>query len=115
MTELAVPITAVTIYADRALVTRRGSMHLASGEHELHINDLPQFLRESLRAAGQGPQRTRILSVDVTTAFYSRPPDATLQALENEIGILQEQQRLLQARSQALQDRQKWLSALGEQ
>jgi uncharacterized protein (TIGR02231 family) len=115
MTELAAPIVAVTVYADRALVTRQGSIHLASGEHELYVNDLPPFVRESLRAAGTGPQGTRILSVDVTTTFHSRPPETALQALQNEIDVLQEQQRLLHARSQALRDRQKWLSALGEQ
>jgi uncharacterized protein (TIGR02231 family) len=115
MTELAAPIVAVTVYADRALVTRRGSIHLAPGEHELYVNDLPHFVRESLRAAGTGPQGTRILSVDVTTTFHSRPPETALQALQNEIDVLQEQQRLLHARSQALQNRQKWLSALGEQ
>ena len=115
MTELAAPIVAVTVYADRALVTRQGSIHLAPGEHELYVNDLPSFIRESLRAAGTGPQGTRILSVDVTTKFHSRPPETALQALQNEIDVLQEQQRLLDARWQALQDRRKWLSALGEQ
>lgn len=115
MTELAASIVAVTVYADRALVTRRGSIHLAPGEHELYVNDLPQFVRESLRAAGTGPQGTRILSVDVTTTFHSRPPETALQALQNEIDVLEEQQRLLDARSQALHNRQKWLSALGEQ
>ena len=115
MTELAAPIVAVTVYADRALVTRQGSIHLAPGEHELYVNDLPQFVRESLRAAGTGPQGTRILSVDVTTTFHSKPPETALQALQNEIDALQEQQSLLYARSQALHDRQKWLSALGEQ
>ncbi|MGH2480745.1 MAG: DUF4140 domain-containing protein, partial [Ktedonobacteraceae bacterium] len=60
MTDLVAPITEVTVYADRALVTRAGNIHLSAGEHELHVNDLPDFLRESLRASGQGPQGTRI-------------------------------------------------------
>ncbi|HEY7414613.1 MAG TPA: mucoidy inhibitor MuiA family protein, partial [Ktedonobacteraceae bacterium] len=115
MTELTAPIIAVTVYSDRALVTRRGSIHLASGEHEVYVNDLPHFVRESLRAAGTGPQGTRILSVDVTTTFHSRPPDTALQALQNEIDVLQDQQHLLHARTQALRERQRWLSALGEQ
>ena len=75
MTDFAAPIKEVTVYADRALITRVGSMQLAAGEHELRVNDLPSFLRESLRASGQGPQGTRILDVDISTTFHSRPPE----------------------------------------
>ncbi len=69
MAELEAPIKDVTVYSDRALITRRGTLQLEAGEHELRINNLPQFIRDSLRAAGQGPEGTRILNVDVTTAF----------------------------------------------
>ena len=82
---IAAPIKEVTVYADRALVTRSGSISLEAGEHELRINDLPQFLRDSLRAAGQGPQGTRILNVDITTAFHSRPPESEIQILQHEL------------------------------
>ncbi|HAT45403.1 MAG TPA: hypothetical protein DCS90_09890, partial [Ktedonobacter sp.] len=75
MIDLVASMREVTVYADRALVARRGNISLEAGEHELRVNDLPQFLRESLRAAGEGPQGTRILNVDVTTAFHSRPPE----------------------------------------
>ena len=75
MAELEAPIKDVTVYADRALITRRGTLSLEAGEHELHINNLPQFIRDSLRTAGKGPEGTRILNVDVTTAFYSQPPE----------------------------------------
>src|SRR6266581_2528205 len=59
MVDLAAPIKEVTVYADRALVTRSGSISLEAGEHELRINDLPQFLRDSLRAARQGALNDR--------------------------------------------------------
>jgi uncharacterized protein (TIGR02231 family) len=115
MVDLEAPIKDVTVYSDRALVTRRGTIQLEAGEHELHINNLPQFIRESLRAAGQGPEGTRILNVDVTTAFYSRPPEEELQTLQNELEQLQQNEQLLQARQNSLRDRRKWLGALGEQ
>ncbi|HEV2661642.1 MAG TPA: mucoidy inhibitor MuiA family protein, partial [Ktedonobacteraceae bacterium] len=115
MVDLEAPIQDVTVYSDRALVTRRGSIQLEAGEHELHINNLPQFIRESLRAAGQGPEGTRILNVDVTTAFYSRPPEEEIQTLQNDLEQLQQNEQLLQARQDALNDRRRWLSALGEQ
>ena len=115
MSDLEAPIKEVTVYADCALVTHRGSIHLDAGEHELRINNLPQFFRDSLRAAGQGPQGMRILNVDITTAFYSCAPEAELQTIQNELEQLQQKQCLLQAKQNALQERRQWLHTLGEQ
>src|SRR5437879_1843315 len=115
MIDLVSPIKEVTVYADRALITRGGIVSLAAGEHELRINDLPQFIHDSLRAAGQGPQGALILNVDITTAYYSRPPEADLTALHNELEQLQQNKQLLEARQAALNDRRQWLRALGEQ
>jgi uncharacterized protein (TIGR02231 family) len=115
MAELDAPIKDVTVYSDRALITRRGTLQLETGEHELRINNLPQFLRDSLRAAGQGPEGSRILNVDITTAFYSRPPEEELLNLQNALEQLQQNQQLLHTRQDALNDRRQWLRALGEQ
>jgi uncharacterized protein (TIGR02231 family) len=113
--DLETPIKEVTVYADRALVTRCGSIELEAGEHELRVNNLPQFLRDSLRAAGRGPKGIRILNVDITTAFRSRPPEAEVVALQDELERLVQNQQLLEARRSALNDRRQWLRALGEQ
>src|SRR3989440_958702 len=115
MNDLDAPIKEVTVYVDRALVTRQGSISLEAGEHELRVNNLPQLLRDSLRAAGQGPQGTRILNVDIATAYYSRPPESELETLQHELELLQQNKQLLEARQGALNDRRKWLRALGEQ
>ncbi len=76
MVDIEAPIKEVTVYSDRALVIRCDKVELEVGEHELRVNNLPQFLRDSLRAAGRGTAEIRILNVDVTTAFRSRPPEA---------------------------------------
>ncbi len=115
MTDIIAPITDVTVYADRALVTRKGHIALEAGEHELRFNNLPLFLRDSLRASGRGPQGIRILNVDITTAFYDRPPEIELQRLQSTIAQLHEQVQLLKARQDALTNRRHWLQALGEQ
>lgn len=115
MTDITAPIRDVTVYSDRALVTRRGTIKLDAGDHELRINDLPQFQRESLRTSGHGPEGTRILNVEVSTAFYSQTPITDILALHNEIDQLRQQQQLLKARQSALEDRRQWLRALGEQ
>ena len=115
MTDIQAPITEVTVYADRALITRQGSIDLEAGEHEICVNELPPLLRDSLRAAGKGPKGTRILNVDVTTAFYRRSPDQEIQVLQDEVEELEYQHDLLKTRQQSLGDRQKWLRSLGEQ
>jgi uncharacterized protein (TIGR02231 family) len=115
MIDLEAPIAEVTVYADQALVIRRGTVHLAAGEHDLQVEMLPQFNRESLRANGKGPQGTRILNVDLSTAFHSRIPAGDLRRLQDEIDQLTQERQLLEARQAALQDRRQWLRALGEQ
>ena len=115
MIDLNAPIQDVTVYADRALITRHGATELEAGEYELRINNLPQFIRDSLRASGQGPEGTRILNVDISTAFYSKPPEATLRTLQDELDARVQNKQLLEARQSALNDRRQWLRALGEQ
>jgi len=109
------PIKEVTVYSDRVLVVRNGKVELEAGEHDLRVNNLPQFLRDSLRASGRGTGGIRILNVDVTTAFRSRPPEAELVTLQDELERLTKNQQLLEARKSALNDRRQWLRALGEQ
>src|SRR5260370_5278361 len=113
--DLEASIKEVTVYADRALVLRCGRVELEAGEHELRVNNLPQFLRDSLRAAGRGSEGIRILNVDITTAFRSRPPETEVITLQDELELLTQNQQLLEARKSALHDRRGWLRALGEQ
>jgi uncharacterized protein (TIGR02231 family) len=115
MIDLEAPIAEVTVYADQALVIRRGTVHLTAGEHDLQVGMLPQFNRDSLRANGKGPQGTRILNVDISTAFHSRAPAGDLRRLQDEIDQLTQERQLLEARQAALHDRRQWLRALGEQ
>jgi len=113
--DIEAPIKDVTVYSDRVLVVRNGKVELEAGEHDLRVNNLPQFLRDSLRASGRGTGGIRILNVDVTTAFRSRPPEAELVSLQDELERLIKNQQLLEARKSALDDRRQWLRALGEQ
>ncbi|WP_376796648.1 mucoidy inhibitor MuiA family protein [Thermogemmatispora sp.] len=113
--ELETRITEVTVYNDRALVRRQGSLALEAGEHELRINYLPPFLKDSLSASGKGPAGTRLLGVEVTTAFLARPPEQELLRLQTTCDLLARKIQLLQARQQALERHRSWVEALGEQ
>ena len=46
--DIEAPIKEVTVYSDRVLVVRNGKVELEAGEHDLRVNNLPQFLRDSL-------------------------------------------------------------------
>src|SRR5260370_2724975 len=115
MIDIEAPIKEVTVYSDCALVIRSDKVELEVGENELRINNLPQFLRDSLRASGRGTGEIRILNVDVTTAFRSRTPEVELVTLQDELERLTQNQQLLEARRSALNDRRQWLRALGGQ
>ncbi|MEU7799099.1 DUF4139 domain-containing protein [Micromonospora arborensis] len=80
-TEIDAPIVGVTVYPDRARVTRRGSPRLTAGEHRVRIAPLPLGLRrDSIRVGGRGA--ATVLGVDVTTWRQARSADAQIVGLE---------------------------------
>ncbi|WBB82582.1 DUF4139 domain-containing protein [Micromonospora sp. WMMD882] len=80
-TDLDAPIVAVTVYADRARVTRRATVSLAAGEHRLRVGPLPLNLRrDSLRVGGRGPGT--VLGVDLLTRRQPRSTDQQARELE---------------------------------
>ncbi|MCX4472661.1 mucoidy inhibitor MuiA family protein [Micromonospora sp. NBC_01655] len=79
--EIEAPVVGVTVYPDRARVTRRGSTRLAAGEHRVRIAPLPLGLRrDSLRVGGGGA--ATVLGVEVTTWRQARSTDGQVRELE---------------------------------
>jgi uncharacterized protein (TIGR02231 family) len=114
MTELDTTITEITVYPDRARVTRRGTVELKQGEHRLQVGELPlSLLPESVRAGGKGTAQARILAVDVAKAFYQAPPTATVAELEREIEKLEDQDKALADQEAAHQAQLEFLKGLG--
>jgi uncharacterized protein (TIGR02231 family) len=71
---LEAPIVAVTVFPDRARVTRRGRVRLPAGEGRAVLADLPvMLLPDSVRVAGTGP--ATVLGVDVTRRHKARTTD----------------------------------------
>ncbi|HPH95988.1 MAG TPA: mucoidy inhibitor MuiA family protein [Anaerolineaceae bacterium] len=94
MVELASTITAVTVYPDRARITRRGTVDLQNGLHQLVFPSLPIFLDpESVRASAQGTARIRLLNIDVErTAYFISQNEKVLELEETIQTIANEQQ-----------------------
>ena len=80
-------ITAVTVYTDRAVVTRSATADLAAaGVHELVFEKLPATLNEqSLQVSGKGTAAATILDVSAKQTFLDFTPNERVKALE-EIG-----------------------------
>jgi uncharacterized protein (TIGR02231 family) len=85
MTDLTLdaPIVAVTVYPDRARITRRGRLVVPAGDQTVYVEPLPLGLQDdSVRVSGRGP--ATVLGVDVLTRHQPAAPDETIAALEQE-------------------------------
>ncbi|TCC24451.1 mucoidy inhibitor MuiA family protein [Kribbella sindirgiensis] len=82
MSELVVeaPVVAVTVYPDRARVTRRGRITVPGGDQVVYVEPLPLLLEEdSVRVSGRGP--ATVLGVDVATRYHAQTPDDAVAEL----------------------------------
>lgn len=84
MTHLEAPIVAVTVFPDRARITRRGTVTLPAGEHKITAGPLPLgLLQDSVRVAGRGA--ATVLGVDLATRRRAEPADVQVSELEDRI------------------------------
>lgn len=114
MTTIEAPIVAVSVYTDRARVTRRGSVHLTPGEHTLALSGLPSTLEEdSVRASGRGGG-VKILGVEVVTQFVTQPPGVNVAELQRQLEALQDTDKALADADAAEAARLEFLKVLRE-
>jgi uncharacterized protein (TIGR02231 family) len=100
-------LTAVTVYTDRAVVTRTATVELPGGPTELVFANLPEALDErSLQVSGKGPAQAVILDVSARQTYVDFTPNVRVKELEDQLRALQKQGR-------GLDDRQGVLAAQG--
>ncbi len=102
----AVPstISAVTVYLDRAVVTRRATAELPGGLAELVLEKLPAALNEqSLQVSGQGTAQATILDVRVQPSYVDFTPNERVKGLEDQLRAWQKQTRVLDDRQALLE------------
>lgn len=89
-------ITAVTVYTDRAVVTRTAATELAAGTTELVFANLPEALvDQSLQVSGRGTAHAAILDVSARRTFVDFTPNARVKELEDQIRALRNDDRRL--------------------
>ena len=95
MLPLPTTISEVTVYPDRARVTRRGKVHLTpttSGSQWLEVSELPLDLNpDSLRASARGTARARLLGLQSQRTFFSETPAEAVRQLEKKVEDLQDE------------------------
>ncbi|MBL8046151.1 MAG: mucoidy inhibitor MuiA family protein [Anaerolineales bacterium] len=109
-------IRAVTVFPDRARLTRVGQVTLEVGVHKIRVENLPlNLMPDSVRASGKGTARAKLLGVSVQFEQLLETPAATVQELENKLLAAQDAGAELAARQAILEKEQKNIEGLGAQ
>jgi uncharacterized protein (TIGR02231 family) len=109
-------ISAVTVFPDRARLTRVGQVNLEVGAHKIRVENLPlNLMPDSVRASGKGTARAKLLGVSVQFEQLLETPAATVHELENKLLAAQDAGAELAARQAILEKEQKNIEGLGAQ
>ncbi len=96
-------ITDVTVYPDRAQVTRSADVDVAPGENRLLIDHLPAFLTEnSVKAAGKASIQVIIEDIAVRTVVHEQAPDTKAAELEKLVQDLRDDRDTLDSRQHVI-------------
>lgn len=96
-------ISAVTVYQDRAVITRTTTVQLTGGTTELVFANLPQALNEqSLQVSGKGSAAATILDVSAKHTYVDYTPDARVKELEDQLRTLAKEMRGVEDRGNLL-------------
>lgn len=89
-------ISAVTVYTDRAVVTRTATVELAGGPTELVFANLPEgLLDQSVQVSGRGTAQATILDVAARRTFVDFTPNARVKEIEDQLRALRNDDRSL--------------------
>jgi uncharacterized protein (TIGR02231 family) len=107
-------IAAVTVYLDRAVVTRSAGLNLAAtGLTEVTFEKLPAaLLDQSLQVSGHGVAQATILDVTARATYVDFTPNDRVKALEDELRALAKQRRVLDDRAAVLKSQENSLNRL---
>ncbi len=109
-------ITAVTVYTDRAVVTRNAGLDLTTGVpgvFEVVFDKLPaNLLDQSLQVSGNGTAQVTIVDVTARAAHVDFTPNERVKTIEDELRGLAKKRRVLDDRGAVLKSQESSLSKL---
>jgi uncharacterized protein (TIGR02231 family) len=96
-------ISAVTVYVDRAIVSRTARVELAEGPQEIRFTGLPASLDpDLLQVSGAGAAEAMILEVRAIAAQLAAPANPRLKELQEQLRAVDAELRVLTDREAAL-------------
>jgi len=104
-------ISAVTVYTDRAIVTRTATLQLPAGQHEIALEQLPLRIDDnSLQASLSASAAATLL--DVSSAPQVSPPseDNRPQQLDAQLREIARQEREISDRGSVLENQKQFLA-----
>jgi uncharacterized protein (TIGR02231 family) len=106
-------ITAVTVYADRALTTRSASLNLKPGSYLIAFEALPPLiLEDSVRVEGKGTAAATIAGLEVKRMFLEGSGEKRVQELLEEIRGLERSAAGLTARKAGITAQKAFLESI---
>lgn len=103
-------ISAVTVYADRARVTRAAEVQVPGGESVLRFVGLPSELEESsVQAGGLSEGGLTILGLEIRDAFLEETANPQVRELERQLRELNDQEADLARQRKDLEERRVFL------
>ena len=109
-------IKAVTVYNNRAKITRVAEIEIPAGSHTVVFKDLPSILLpDSVRAAGMAKVAVKFGAVATKEIISTQPSPARAREQYDKMQALQDQRLYIEAEKSAIEARKSFLSALGQQ
>lgn len=106
-------ITGVTVYQDRAQVTRATTVNLKTGSQIIAIEGLPVLLQDdSVRVEAKGTARAVITGIEVKRQFLPQIAEARVQEIERELKSLERKLDSLDAKKAGLTSQKGFLDSI---
>jgi len=108
-----VRITGVTVYADRALTTRRATLSLKPGSYLIAFENLPVLIQDdSVRVEGKGSAEATIAGLEIKRAFLEQSGEKRVKELDEEIRSLERRSGTLDSKKAGLASQKAFLESI---
>lgn len=112
-TEVSSTVTGVTVYPNRARITRTGSVNLPIGRTVLQFSGLPADLEEgSVIVSAQSETAVTIEGIDLREEFLASSAMPKTQDLERQLEQLQDQKKSLQSEKSVTEEKRNFFRNL---
>lgn len=104
-------ITAVTVYSDRARITRVAEVDLPAGENVIRFSGLPVALEDSsVQASGKGTSGLKILGIEVRSVLSEKTVNDRVREIQTELDQLGDQRSAWEIENADLTERKVFLN-----